>query len=76
VGQARRAYRPAPPLRLTGRFTRPAVDADGCSAACYKDIFPTVIVEWLSGKAAVERLQLKAGDIEEAEPFVLRGPPQ
>jgi hypothetical protein len=37
---------------------------------------PAVIVERLSGEAAVERLQFQASDIEEPEPLVLGRPPQ
>jgi hypothetical protein len=38
-----------------------------------EDVFPAVIIERLSGEAAVECLHLQTRNIEESEPFVLRG---
>jgi chromate transporter len=48
----------------------------GRSAAGDEHVLAAVAVERLTGEAAVEGLQLEAGDVEQAQPLVLRGPPQ
>jgi hypothetical protein len=46
------------------------------SAAGDEDVFPAVVGERLTRKAAVPRLELQAGDIEQPKPLVLGSPPE
>ncbi len=46
------------------------------SAMGNEDVLAAVVVERLLGEPAVERFQPETGDVEEAEPFILGGPPQ
>ena len=46
------------------------------AGGCDEHVFRAVIPEWFAGKAAVQRLHLKARDVDEREPFILSGPPK
>ena len=59
-------------ISFVGSVTR----ATGRSAAGDEHVLPALIGERLAGEAAMERLQLETGYVEEPEPLVLRGPPE
>src|SRR5215204_1939426 len=60
----------------TRRSRRPSVVLSGWGSAGDEDVLGAVVVEWGAIEAAVHGLHLEAGDVDEAEPLVLRGPPQ
>src|SRR5258706_6940163 len=49
--------------------------ASASSAPGDEDVLPAVVVERLAAEPAVESLKRKPGDVEQPEPFILRGPP-
>ena len=55
---------------------RRLVHAGIASAARDEHVFPAVVGQWLPGEATLQCLQLQPADIEQAEPLVLRCPPQ
>src|SRR5579864_5046770 len=61
-------------IRVTSSHSMPGVVLG--SAPRDEDVLVAVLPKRLAGKAAIELLELKSGDVEESEPLVLGGPPQ
>jgi hypothetical protein len=46
------------------------------AAACDEHVLPAFVVRWRALEVAVERLELEPRDVDEAEPLILRCPPE